>query len=190
MGVSSLETTSTWPARATPAAARAANFLSAAPALTSQAVPTAASARRSAGSTPPYKPLDALRLEIEAAKRDRLDGEALVLEPAQDLLPGLTGARRVLLDERERRAHAERLREQHPGPDASRLRCGGDDADLGPPPRYRRERGRLEKQGRPRPEGRPQLEARNEDASDHGNVCSIRTYVPCQAHLALLDSDE
>ena len=71
---------------------------------------------------PAVEPLDALRLEEDRARLGRLDREAGVLEPPQDLLPRLLDGRRVLLDELELRAGRERLAEAHPRPDALRLR--------------------------------------------------------------------
>ena len=45
-------------------------------------------------------------------------------------------------------------------------------------PRQRCKRRGLERELRPPPERRSQLETGNEDAGDHGNVCSTRTHVP------------
>ncbi len=72
--------------------------------------------------------LDARGVEVGAARLDRLDGEAGVLETAEHALPLLLDSGWILLDERERRARGERLPEPHAGPNAGPLglaRCTG-----------------------------------------------------------------
>src|SRR5262249_53455178 len=69
------------------------------------------------------------RLEVRDAGGGRIDGEACVLERADDLLPPLLGPGRVGLDEHERRARGERLPQPHPWPHAKRLGRGGDGTD-------------------------------------------------------------
>src|SRR4029077_15653477 len=79
---------------------------------------------------------------------------------------------RILLDQFERRAHAERLAEPHARPHACRLRGGGHGADERVRPRERSQRRRPGRKAWPLPKRRPQLESRDEDAGDHRNVCS------------------
>ena len=131
----------------------------------------------SAGSSPPYN------LSRPHASRNRREptpagstAEARVLERTQDLFPRLLGRGRVLLDEHElagrsrapRRAACPAGRRAAPpaavtGP-SERLRSG-----------HRRERRRPQREPRLLAQRRPQLEAGDEEAGDHGNVCSTRT---------------
>ena len=117
------------------------------------------------------KTFDATRLEVDAAEVARLDREAAVLEPPQDLLPGLLGRGRVLVDEDELRARGERLPHAHArldplGLGRSRHRAEQRLLALGG-----RERCRAQGKARAGAQCRAELEARNEDAGHH------RTYV-------------
>ena len=141
--VRSSETISACPGRATFAAASAANRRSAAPARGVPDRPDRGERPLERRLEPAVEPLDALRLEVDRARLGRLDREARVLEPAQDLLPRLLDRGRVLLDELELRARRERLPEPHPRPHALRLRRPGHRADQRLRPGQRRERRRL-----------------------------------------------
>src|SRR5439155_27097315 len=68
------------------------------------------------------EPLDPTGFEVDRPGLGRLDREACVLEPAQDLFPRLLRRGGVLLDEHELRAGGERLAEPHARPAALRLR--------------------------------------------------------------------
>ena len=121
---------------------------------------------------------EAPRLEVSAARLDRLDGEALLLEPAQDALPFLLRPRRILLDELELRTGRERFREPHPRMDAVALGdvVTGAEERLLAGHRCERDRPPV-KLGASR-ERCAKSEGWNRKANDHGNVCSTRTHVP------------
>src|SRR5207237_1001593 len=127
---------------------------------------------------PPVEALDPARLEVDAARLGRLDGEPGVLEPAQDPLPRLLGPCWILLHEHERGTRRERFTEPHPRADA--CRCG----DSGHRPEERlssfdgRERRRPQRETRPVEQRRPKLESRDEKARDHWEHMFYRTHVP------------
>ena len=125
----------------------------------------------------PVQPLDALRLEVDDALLGRVDGEARVLETAQDSLPLPLDGRGVAVDEDERRARRERLSQAHPRLHACGLRGSRHGPEQRLLSRLRRERRGDKREPWPRAQCRSQLEPRDEEASDHGNVCSIRTHV-------------
>ena len=108
------------PGRATLAAARATKRRAPAPARGSQADPTEASALVERRLHSSVEPLDAVRLERDEARLDRLDCEARVLQAPQHSLPLLLDRGRVLLDQHEVRAGGERLPHAH-----ARLHAGG-----------------------------------------------------------------
>ncbi len=91
--VRSSETISACPGRATFAAASAANRRSAAPARGVPGRPDRRERPLERRLEPAVEPLDPLRLEVDGARLGRLDREAGVLEPAQDLLPRLLDRR-------------------------------------------------------------------------------------------------
>src|SRR5205807_2393349 len=111
---------------------------------------------------PPVEALDPSRLEVDAARLGRLDGEAGVLEPAQEPLPRLLGARRILLHEHERGAGRERLTEPHPRADARRCGDGGHRPEERLSSFDGRERRRPQHKARPSEERRSKLESRDE----------------------------
>ena len=126
---------------------------------------------------PPGEPLHPPRLEVSAARLDRLDREACLLEPPQHGLPSLLDPGRVLLDALEPRAHGKRLGEPHPWSHARLVGRAGAGPDERPRPGHRRERDRLPPELGPLHERSPEGEARNGQTGDHGNVCSTRTHV-------------
>ena len=126
---------------------------------------------------PPGQPLHPPRLEVDAARLDRLDREARLLEPPQHGLPGLLHPGRILLDELEPRAGGERLGEPHPRPHSRLVGGAGAGPEERPRPGHRRERDRLPLSSGRRSERSPEGEARNRETGDHGNVCSTRTHV-------------
>ena len=143
----------------------------------SQLEPIAASARSSAGRTPPYSRSTPRCLEDHHAVLDRVDREARVLETLQDLFPLPLDRGGIPVDENERRTGGERLPQSHPRLDACCLGCGGHRAEQRLLIRVRRERSRHEREPGPRAQCRSQLEPGNEETRDHRNICSIRTYV-------------
>ena len=126
---------------------------------------------------PSGQPLHPPRLEVDAARLDRLDRKAGLLEPPQHGLPGLLHPGRILLDQLQLRAHGERLGEAHPRPNTRGLSGAGAGAEQRPRPRHRRERDGLALQLGPPEQRSPEGEARNRETGDHGNVCSTRTHV-------------
>ena len=127
---------------------------------------------------PAVQPFHSSRVEVDDTGAVRLDRESGILEPPQDLLPRLFGRGRVLLDQLERRAGRERLREAHPGTDPGSFGGPRHRAEQRLRARQRRKRRRSCLYPRPVAERRPQIEGRDDDESDHGNVCSTRTHVP------------
>ena len=166
-----------WPGRATLAAARAVKRLSAAPMRGSHVGADRRERALERRLHAAVEALDSARLEHDRALLDRIDGEARVLEPAQDALPLPLDRSRIAIDEDERRARGERLPEAHPRLHARCLRRGGDRPEERLLPRLRRERRGDERQPRPRTQCCSQLEPGNEETRDHSNTCSIRTYV-------------
>ena len=75
---------------------------------------------------PAVEPLHSSCFEIDTPEPGRLDREARVLEPAEDLLPLVLGPGRILFDERELRAGRERLAHAHARPHPRRLGSGRD----------------------------------------------------------------
>ena len=147
----------------------------------------AASARFSAGSSPPYSRSTPRVSKYATPSAAGLDGEARVLERADDLLPGLLGRGRVGLDEHEPRAGRERLAEAHPRPTPAPPPPPSP-ARAAAPPRLRRERRRAQGERRLRAQRRLQLEPGDGEAGDHGNVCSTRTHVPLSS-LGIRESE-
>ena len=93
-------------------------------------------------------------------------------------LPRRLDPGRVPLDEDELRAGGERLAEAHAGTHPARLGGGSDGAEQRLGPGQRRERRRLQPHARATvTQRRLEFEPWDEDASDHGNVCSTRTHV-------------
>src|SRR5439155_16774096 len=141
--------------------------------------------RADGGERPPERPLepavqtlDPGSLEIDTPRLRGLDRESRVLEPAQDLLPGLLGARRILLDKGERGARRQRLPHAHPRPDAGRLSRGRDRPDQRLGPFDGRERSGPKRERGPSLERRPKRKSGDEDTRDHR-----RTHVLSRTHV-------
>jgi hypothetical protein len=119
--------------------------------------------------------LHAARLEVGAAGRGRIDRDPRVLQPPDDLLPGLLCCGRIGIDELQRRAGRECLPQPHSGPDARSLGRSGDRPEQRLGPRLGSQRRRLGLQARPLPQRGPQLEPGDDDASDHERVFYTNT---------------
>ena len=123
------------------------------------------------------QPLDPARLEDDGALLSWVDRKSRVLEAPKHLFPLLLGGSRIAVDEDERGACGERLAETHPRLHPYRLRCGVNRTEERLLSCLRCERRRDECEPRARAQSRSQLEPGNEEARDHPNTCSIRTYV-------------
>ena len=124
------------------------------------------------------EPLDAARVEVEAARLDRLDREAVVLEPrgSRPPTPARPPAGSCSTSTSSGQV-ASASPSRMPGRTPARLGGGGHRPEQRLGPGQRRERRRAQPEPRPLAQRRLKLEPGDEDAGDHGNICSTRTYV-------------
>ena len=173
----SSETISTWPGRATLAAASAAKRRSAAPARGIPGRPDGRERPLERRLEPAVEPLHPGGLEEHRPGLGRLDREARRPRAAAGPLP--RPARRWPGPDRRARARGRSRapRRAASRPDPLRLRGRGDRAEQRLSPGKRRERCRLGLERRPQAQRRPQVEGRDDEARRSRNVCSIRTHV-------------